>query len=59
MLAWSKTDQGMKQEMTMGSQTRNVILYELNEVPWSVVDYYVEKPARVEPRRPARRKASP
>ncbi len=25
----------------MGSQTRNVILYELNEVPWSVVDYYV------------------
>ena len=21
----------------MGSQTRNVILYELNEVPWSVV----------------------
>jgi hypothetical protein len=29
--------------MTMGSQTRNVILYELNEVPWSVVDYYVAK----------------
>jgi hypothetical protein len=33
----------MKEELTMASQTRSVILYELNEVPWSVVDYYVEK----------------
>jgi hypothetical protein len=27
----------------MGSQPRNVIIYELNEVPWEVLDLYVER----------------
>src|SRR5690348_18359172 len=27
----------------MAGRRRDVILYELNEVPWSIVDYYVER----------------
>jgi hypothetical protein len=30
-------------EETMRGPKRDVILYELNEVPWTVVDYYVER----------------
>ena len=30
-------------EETLRGPKRDVILYELNEVPWRVVDYYIER----------------
>jgi hypothetical protein len=30
-------------DVQMAGRKRDVILYELNEVPWSIVDYYVER----------------